>query len=210
MYEVTEFRETWQMEGCFAGMPVHLLRFAACNLNCSFCDEVAKATEPFEISLDDIASKVSEESNLLLTGGEPLLGIDEELIRFVRESSLRLYIETNGTIAFPDYMSGYLATVSPKYGSSIAVDWRNVLELKYVVPGDWPDLSSIIESVNSIVGDNDWIDWRFICFQPMWEEDSSSTRRNQVLTVDWAQEFKRRVGFLPRLSIQGHKVLGIV
>ena len=207
MYKVTEFFETWQMEGCFTGMPVHLLRFSGCNLSCGFCDERGKETAPMLLTLDEIARSVPEGDNLLLTGGEPLLGVDSDLFLFAEEQNVKVYIETNGTIAFPHYMRKHRATVSPKYGHTVNVSPSNIMELKYVVPGAWPDIDSIIESAASILPDDMW-DWRFVCFQPQ-TENSQFSAKNNGLTLAYAKDFKRRIGFFPRLSIQGQRVLGI-
>lgn len=88
-----------------AGMVAAFIRFAGCNLNCSYCDTKwanAKNVAYEVMSEEDIYRYVKETKVrcVTLTGGEPLLQPDiEALIRLLgQDESLRIEIETNGSV----------------------------------------------------------------------------------------------------------------
>ena len=109
MYTIKEIYKTIQGEGAFSGRPAVFCRFAGCNLwtgreedranaICQFCDtdfigtngerggkyeaeELAEAlNESWSQACDDTDNKF-----VVFTGGEPLLQLDEELIRAVKK-----------------------------------------------------------------------------------------------------------------------------
>ncbi len=92
-------------EGSRCGQLAVFIRFAGCNLNCSYCD-TAWANEkkvPYELmSSKDIYEYVkhTELRNITLTGGEPLLqdGILELLEVLSQDKELHVEIETNGSV----------------------------------------------------------------------------------------------------------------
>ena len=92
-------------EGPLSGQLVVFIRFASCNLNCSYCDTTWANNE--DVSYDLMTSndiykyiKSTEIKNVTLTGGEPLLqeGIIELLKVLSIDNSLHIEIETNGSI----------------------------------------------------------------------------------------------------------------
>ncbi len=98
-------------EGRCAGELAAFIRFAGCNLNCSYCD-TRWANEPkvtYEIlSEEEIYAYIKEHNvyNVTLTGGEPLL--QENIGRLIkllsRDKELRIEIETNGAVSLKDYI----------------------------------------------------------------------------------------------------------
>ena len=98
-------------EGRCAGELAAFIRFAGCNLNCSYCD-TRWANEPkvsYEIlSEEEIYAYIKENDikNVTLTGGEPL--IQENIGRLIKmlskDKSLRIEIETNGAVSLRDYV----------------------------------------------------------------------------------------------------------
>ncbi len=113
-----------------AGTRAVFLRFAGCNLACSYCDTPAAGTRldafpvqgdagrteignPVECSeLIDIVARGFECRGLaVLTGGEPLLQISalSHVINGLKEKGFRTYLETNGTL--PEAMREVRATV---------------------------------------------------------------------------------------------------
>ena len=88
------------------GMPIYLLRFSGCNLNCTYCDTPYKdeINDSFtkEELIDDIVNETNQYPDLkvLFTGGEPLLGDrQQKLISIIKElENIDFYIETNGSI----------------------------------------------------------------------------------------------------------------
>ncbi len=111
------FGPTLQGEGRHAGMPCVFLRFAVCNLACSWCDTDFAPEGAERMTAEDIARRLREldvhgSRVVVVTGGEPALQWDEQLARTLRESGFRTHMETNGTrpLAAPvDWL-----TVSPK------------------------------------------------------------------------------------------------
>jgi organic radical activating enzyme len=108
-----------QGEGMDAGVPAIFLRFAGCNLSCTYCDTPEARTRPDAFSIDDgrgtrkVANPVdcSELVDLVaddlgcrrlavLTGGEPLLqpAALPPLARGLKGRGMRTYLETNGTL----------------------------------------------------------------------------------------------------------------
>lgn len=83
-------------QGAFATF----VRLGGCNLNCPFCDTNWKTYE--EIPARKVALKIFNSgcNNVLITGGEPLLQVEElnELIKILVRNHYNVMIETNGTI----------------------------------------------------------------------------------------------------------------
>jgi organic radical activating enzyme len=120
-----------QGEGISAGVPSVFVRFAECNLTCTWCDTKYtwdwanhdRATQTLEIE-DGLAARVRELAgtirNLVLTGGEPLLH-QADLVRLVGElAGFRVEVETNGTIEPTAELAAVIDqwNVSPKLESS--------------------------------------------------------------------------------------------
>jgi 7-carboxy-7-deazaguanine synthase len=111
------FGPTLQGEGAHAGRPCVFLRFAVCNLACSWCDTDYAAEGAERLDADAIVSRlVALDKNrarmVVVTGGEPALQWDLPLADAVRGAGFRVHMETNGTrvLAAPvDWL-----TVSPK------------------------------------------------------------------------------------------------
>ncbi|MBQ9983235.1 MAG: putative 7-carboxy-7-deazaguanine synthase QueE [Lachnospiraceae bacterium] len=98
-------------EGQRAGQLALFIRFAGCNLNCEYCDtQWANETnvEYKEYTIEEICHIIAESgvNNVTLTGGEPLIqpGIDVLLRRLRREQTIRIEIETNGSVAIQPFL----------------------------------------------------------------------------------------------------------
>jgi len=163
-YTVKEIFYTLQGEGAHAGRAAVFCRFAGCNLwtglekdrsraVCQFCDTDFFGTDGenggvFE-SADALAAAIwaqwacanGEGSTpfVVLTGGEPMLQLDDALIRAVHGHGMEIAIETNGTIAVPAAVDW--VCVSPKAGAVLRQVTGN--ELKVVVPQQGLDLAAL-------------------------------------------------------------------
>ena len=92
-------------EGTRAGELAVFVRFAGCNLRCTYCDTMW-ANEPGcpyeEMTPAQICDYVRSTgiSNVTLTGGEPLLQkqIEELIGLLIRDCGVRVEIETNGAV----------------------------------------------------------------------------------------------------------------
>lgn len=92
-------------EGPLSGQLVVFIRFAGCNLNCSYCDTTWANVDDVHydfMTAIDIYKYIKSTGirNITLTGGEPLLqeGIIELLEMLSKDTSLHVEIETNGSV----------------------------------------------------------------------------------------------------------------
>ncbi len=156
VYSVKEIFMTLQGEGRHAGRPAVFLRFAGCNLwnglekdrefaVCQFCDTDFVGTDGVGggkyKTAKDVANVVLSEWTggkdyryVVITGGEPLLQLDEDLLDALHALDFMIAIETNGTIKPPDTVLKKIDWIcmSPKAGSDINLFAGN--ELKFVYP----------------------------------------------------------------------------
>ena len=150
-YAVKEVFLTLQGEGINAGRTAVFCRFAGCNLwsgqdddrgdaTCRFCDTDFVGTDGINggrydaIGLAALIEHLWRGSGadrlVVLTGGEPLLQVDEALLQALHASGFEVAVETNGTVAAPagiDWMC-----VSPKAGAPLVIESGD--ELKLVFP----------------------------------------------------------------------------
>lgn len=98
-------------EGRRAGQLVIFIRFAGCNLNCSYCDTLwanEKDVSYELISSKDIYDYIKSQKikNVTLTGGEPLMqkGIVELLKLLSKDKELYVEIETNGSVLLDEFL----------------------------------------------------------------------------------------------------------
>jgi 7-carboxy-7-deazaguanine synthase (Cx14CxxC type) len=207
-YAVKEIFLTLQGEGMQAGRRAVFLRFSGCNLwsgreqdrhkaSCTFCDTDFVGTDGLNggryADAGQLASKVAElwgeaaERRLVvITGGEPLLQLDEALIEALHGSGFEIAVETNGTIAAPPGIDWIC--VSPKAGTEIVERAGN--ELKLV----WPQGGIDPGQLGS---------WRFDHFliQPKDCEDGEAALE---AAIDFVMKNPAW-----RLSLQAHKLLGL-
>lgn len=97
-------------EGRLSGQLAVFIRFAGCNLDCSYCDTrwANESDVHYELmSSEEIYNhiKSTQVGNVTLTGGEPLLqeGILELLEMLCKDKGLSVEIETNGSVALEKF-----------------------------------------------------------------------------------------------------------
>jgi 7-carboxy-7-deazaguanine synthase len=210
-YAVKEAFLTLQGEGMQAGRRAVFVRFAGCNLwsgreedradaMCSFCDTdfvgldgdgggrfgdadglAAHARALWDRDLGEPA-----EGFVVLTGGEPLLQVDEALVAALKRQGFRIAIETNGTQPAPAGIDWIC--VSPKAGTEIVLRAGN--ELKLV----WPQAG-----IDPVAMEG----WAFDHFliSPM---DCAERHKSEAEAIRFVMGHPRW-----RLSTQTHKMLGI-
>jgi 7-carboxy-7-deazaguanine synthase len=136
-YLVNEIFYSLQGEGVRAGTPNLFLRLSRCNLACKVethgfdCDtefESGRWMAPAEI-LEEFRQLSPACGWVILTGGEPALQVDRELIDALHAAGYKLAIETNGSFPLPEGIDWI--TVSPKVAEH-ALRQRRADEVKYV------------------------------------------------------------------------------
>jgi 7-carboxy-7-deazaguanine synthase (Cx14CxxC type) len=207
-YAVKEMFLTLQGEGIQAGRRAVFLRFAGCNLwsgreqdraeaICGFCDTDFVGTDgdgggkfADAVALADAAlgfwGEVDARPFIVLTGGEPMLQIDDALIDALHARTFEVAIESNGTL--PAHPGLDWVCISPKAGSHVVQ--RSGNELKLV----WPQPGSDVEAMEG---------WAFDHFliQPL---DDANAAANHSAAIDFVLAHPKW-----RLSVQTHKVLGL-
>ena len=207
-YSVKEIFYTLQGEGLRAGRPAVFCRFAGCNLwsgreqdrssaVCQFCDTDFVGTDgtlggKFEHA-QALAAAIAAlwpagrtHQYVVLTGGEPLLQVDDALILALHAQGFEIAVETNGTLPVPKGIDWIC--VSPKAGA----DWaqRTGQELKLV----YPQPSLMPEALGPS-------HFEHYLLQPM---DGLDRLANTRAAIAYCQDNPEW-----RLSVQTHKVLEI-
>lgn len=112
---VSEIFFSYQGEGLYVGQPQIFIRFAGCNLKCSYCDtpKNRKVSSGKQLTVKQIIKKVTKLARkhrifgrgkfplvVSITGGEPLLHSEflKKLLPALRKLNYWAYLETNGTL----------------------------------------------------------------------------------------------------------------
>ena len=208
-YSVKEIFYTLQGEGTHAGRPAVFCRFAGCNLwtgreedrssaVCQFCDTDFVGTDgtlggKFSEAVD-LAKVISslwpvpslKNRFVVLTGGEPLLQLDESLVDGLHAEGFEIAIETNGTLLPPKGIDWIC--VSPKQGSTLALQKGSELKLVYPQRGlDPAELENL--------------EFDHFLLQPM---DGLEAKKNTRLAIEYCKDHPNW-----KLSVQTHKAIGI-
>jgi len=136
-YRVNEIFCSLQGEGVRSGTVSLFLRFSGCNQVCTVDTQGFQCDTDFadgrSMTLDEIVAELRQADEhcewVLLTGGEPALQVDRELIDALHDAGFKLAIETNGSIALPKGLDWI--TVSPKVPEA-QIKQRTANEVKYV------------------------------------------------------------------------------
>lgn len=207
-YTVKEIFYTLQGEGANAGRAAVFLRFSGCNLwsglekdrseaVCKFCDtdfvgvglDGGKFQSPEDLS-DVVNSKWPHQDQgkklVVCTGGEPLLQLDERLIKALKVHGFEIAVETNGTIKAPlgiDWLC-----VSPKSNATIVITTGQELKLVF------PQKDALPESYKEL-------NFEYFFIQPM---DGPSLAKNTELSIEFCMNNPKW-----RVSFQAHKIIGL-
>lgn len=111
-YRINEIFYSLQGEGFYSGTPAVFLRMSGCNRRCSFCD--TDHDDFVEMTATEIAEAISRfpSRHLVITGGEPTLQLDSDLLRAIKAHRFYVQVETNGTRPVPVEVDW--VTCSPK------------------------------------------------------------------------------------------------
>ena len=207
-YAVKEMFLTLQGEGVQAGRRAVFVRFAGCNLwsgreqdrasaICRFCDtdfvgvdglgggRFADA-QALVAAVEGFWGESRDERFVVLTGGEPMLQVDDALVDALHDAGFFIAIESNGTL--PAHLRLDWVCISPKAGSEVVQ--RSGDELKLV----WPQAGIDPAEVER---------WDFAnhLLQPL---DDPRAEANREACIAMVMERPRW-----RLTLQTHKMLGL-
>jgi 7-carboxy-7-deazaguanine synthase len=208
-YSVKEIFYTLQGEGANAGRPAVFCRFAGCNLwngresdrataICQFCDTDFVGTDgtnggKFKQATDLVSAveRLWPEGNdkrrfVVLTGGEPMMQVDQALVDAFHARNFFIAVETNGTLTPPQGIDWLC--VSPKAGSELVI--LSGQELKLVFP-------QLGAEPNRFINHN----FEHFYLQPM---DGILQRENTTRAIDYCMRHPHW-----NLSVQTHKIIGI-
>jgi 7-carboxy-7-deazaguanine synthase len=209
-FAVKEIFLTLQGEGVHAGRRAVFLRFSGCNLwsgreadrataICQFCDTDFVGTDGENggrYDADTLAAKVAAlwgdgiaNRYVVITGGEPMLQVDDAIVDALHAAGFQIAIESNGTISVHPGIDW--VCISPKAGSEVIQHVGD--ELKLV----WPQRTSDIDAMEQ---------WQFAHFliQPM---DMGDAALNEACISAATRFVMERPKW--RLSLQNHKILGL-
>ena len=208
-YSIKEMFYTLQGEGNQAGRPAVFCRFSGCNLwsgreqdrasaICTFCDtdfvgtdgqggDKFKNAEALARAIDSFWP-ISHQAHkyVVLTGGEPLLQVDEALVDALHNINFTIAVETNGTIASP--LGIDWVCVSPKSDTVLKITKGD--ELKLVFP-----------QVNSTPNMFEHLNFNHFYLQPM---DGPKIIDNTESAIRYCKGNPKW-----KLSLQCHKILSI-
>ena len=207
-YAVKECFLTLQGEGMQSGSRAVFLRFAGCNLwsgreqdrasaQCNFCDTDfvgtdgeggGKFADAAQLADHVLATWGEGEDRRLvvITGGEPMLQLDPDLVDALHNRGFRVAVESNGTLPATGGIDWLC--ISPKAGTEVVQ--RSGDELKLVWPQKGVD-PSVLES---------W-DFGNFLIQPMDCEDRKEALDAAIRLVMERPRW--------RLSLQTHKLIGL-
>ena len=207
-YSVKEIFLTLQGEGAQAGRRAVFCRFAGCNLwtgresdrghaICKFCDTDFVGTDgvgggkfadaaALAAAVAACWGEGTAHRYVVLTGGEPMLQMDDALIGALHGADFTIAIESNGTLAVPRSIDWIC--ISPKAGSELVQMSGD--ELKLV----WPQVGSDLDRLAAL-------DFAHRLIQPL---DDVQREANVAECVALVQRDPRW-----RLSLQTHKLLGL-
>lgn len=206
-YRIKEIYFTQQGEGKNTGRDFVFVRFSGCNLwsgkeknresaICKFCDTdfygvnginggIYEAKELIEIIKSLWVADTSPIS-VVLTGGEPLLQLDDELVTELKKEAIYIAVETNGTLKAPEGIDWIC--MSPKAGTEIKLTAGSEIKVVYPQKNLEPEEFSDLDFKNFFI-------------QPM---DSQELEANVAKSIKFCMDNPKW-----RLSLQTHKILGI-
>ena len=207
-YSIKEIYYTLQGEGYHTGRPAVFIRFSGCNLwtghekdrsgaICDWCDTDFVGTNGInggKFSVKEIINiinsqwkgNVLSEPYVVCTGGEPLLQMDEALIKAIHKAGFEIGLETNGTMIPPDGIDWIC--VSPKANADLILKNGNELKVVYPQCGMNPRVHEKLKFDHFYIQPMDGIN------------QTENIKRSEKFVLDHPKW---------KLSLQTHKILGI-
>ena len=194
-YRINDIFYSLQGEGHNTGRAAVFVRFAGCNLRCSFCDTEFDTYR--EMSDEEILAAISgyPARFVVLTGGEPTLQVDEAFIELLHQHGYEVAMESNGTRPAPRNLDWL--TVSPKVRSEkLEVRSEKVADELKVVFDETTAPESYLSLLTSHFSP-------LLYLQPC---DTGDVVRNEAIIARCVEYIKEHPWW--RLSLQTHKLVG--
>ena len=194
------FGPTLQGEGAHAGRACVFLRFAACNLACSWCDTDFSAETAIKSTASEIVIRLQQLDRhgsglVIVTGGEPTLQWDAALAAALASAGFRVHMESNGTQAL-----------------AAPVDWLTISPKPQFHAGRFALASALPASEIKVVVDDTVTAATLADYEQRW---TCEQRFVQPCMDDrYNQHLARAIGLATerpawRLSLQLHKMIGV-
>lgn len=194
MYKVNEIFHSLQGEGRWTGKAAVFVRLSGCNLKCDFCDTDHSGHQEMEAGeiVQSIAKLSPKSRFVILTGGEPALQVDKELIQALHEKSYYVAMETNGTIP-----------ILPE------IDWVTCSPKQAFVPGKGNIRILHADELKVVFdGEHDVDDYGIQCaYKYLQPCDTGDANRNAKILKACIEYIKANPEW--QLSLQTHKLIGI-
>ncbi|MEE9271726.1 MAG: 7-carboxy-7-deazaguanine synthase [Robiginitomaculum sp.] len=207
IYSVKEMFLSVQGEGAHTGRPCVFLRFAGCNLwsgrekdragaVCKFCDTKFVGVDGLGGGQYNTAEVLAKEVStywpnnggekwVTCTGGEPLLQLDDTLVKALHNEGFKIAVETNGTLAAPAHIDWLC--VSPKADAALVQAQGDELKLVYPQAENSPE-------------DFKRLEFKVFSLQPL----DNKSGAHEAVTFQYCIANPQW-----RLSLQTHKYLGV-
>lgn len=190
--KINEIFYSLQGEGRNAGRAAVFVRFSGCNLRCPFCD--TKHQDGKLMTNEEIVDEITKYPARLvvLTGGEPSIYIDDDLLDKIHQKGRKIAIETNGTRKVNKKID--FITLSPKF---------EFTENAQLSQTECDELKVIFNSENDM-SLYDSIKAQFKYIQPCATDNEDINQENIINTVRYVRENPEW-----RLSLQTQKIINI-
>ena len=190
MMRINEIFYSLQGEGRHTGTPAVFVRFAGCNLKCSFCD--TDHSRYVEMTEEEIVKEVRQfpARFVVITGGEPSMQVTASLIEKLHAEGCYVAMETNGTYELPEDCRIDWITCSPK-GKPLKL--HRIDELKVVYEGN-------DEGVDRYAN----VEAKEYRLQPCDVKDETQNKANLQGTIDYCLKHPKW-----KLSLQTHKIINV-
>lgn len=192
-----------QGEGLRTGFPSIFVRLTGCTLQCSYCDTREAWTQGKKMDVNEVIFKIEKyrkvypNSQVVITGGEPMEQDLSIMVRDLKEKKYFVSIETNG-IYFQDLDLDWW-TISPKDIGDfyIAADlFDKMSEVKLIVNEDLN--TEVIKKIRDIR-----------CDFPIFLQPNCLDQNKYRRTYELYQECQQRGIQNLRLGSQLHKIFKV-
>ncbi len=225
---VSEMFYSVQGEGKRIGVPSYFLRLTGCNLHCGFdiedlskinqsnlekykvgewiCDSVGVWKKGEKYSTNDIVSFLLKErekynyNNIVITGGEPLLQIEElkEMLYLIRHKKYRgtVEVETNGTLD-PIRILGLVDNfnISPKLYLGKSNRWFGLNENWYPIENEKKVWKFVIAKEKDVDLVEQWAEDKHVDPSTIYLMPASENREELISNSLFVVEKAKELGF---------------